>query len=160
MSYKSTLQEHNTLLQQAIDKANDLPDAGGSGSVEMCTVTIANAFTPKENTVGTEFFLWVLLRDLKDGESNIESLFDYYSAEDGFVATVPKKSFCFVGGVETYESEGRLPGMLEEFEQTLYSVSVSGDIPWYSPHGTTPSGYGAYMIWIDGDCTITIGEDD
>lgn len=32
MSYKSTLQEHNILLQQAIDKANALPDAGGGGS--------------------------------------------------------------------------------------------------------------------------------
>ena len=30
MSYKSTLQEHNTLLQQAIDKANTLPDAENS----------------------------------------------------------------------------------------------------------------------------------
>lgn len=32
MTYKSTLQEHNTKLQQAIDKANGLPDAGGGVS--------------------------------------------------------------------------------------------------------------------------------
>lgn len=39
MSNKSTLQEHNTLLQQAIDKANALPNAGGGSAVETCTVT-------------------------------------------------------------------------------------------------------------------------
>ena len=42
MSNKSRLQTNNTNLQALIDKANALPDAGGSGgaSVETCTVTI------------------------------------------------------------------------------------------------------------------------
>lgn len=44
MSYKSTLQEHNTLLQEAINKANALPDAGSSGGsggdVSTCNVTL------------------------------------------------------------------------------------------------------------------------
>ena len=43
MSYKETLQQHNTDLQGLIDKANALPDAGGGsggGSVETCTVQI------------------------------------------------------------------------------------------------------------------------
>jgi 5-deoxy-D-glucuronate isomerase len=35
MSYKNTLQEHNILLQQAIDKANALPDAGSGGKPEQ-----------------------------------------------------------------------------------------------------------------------------
>lgn len=43
MAYLETLTSHNTQLQGLIDKANALPDAGGSGgggSVETCTVTI------------------------------------------------------------------------------------------------------------------------
>ena len=40
MSNKLRLQTNNTNLQALIDKANALPDAGGSGgSVETCTVT-------------------------------------------------------------------------------------------------------------------------
>lgn len=46
MSYKETLQQHNTDLQGLIDKANALPDAGSGGgggaSVETCTVTISD----------------------------------------------------------------------------------------------------------------------
>lgn len=43
MSNKTRLQTNNTNLQTLINKANSLPEAGGSGgggSVEMCTVTI------------------------------------------------------------------------------------------------------------------------
>ena len=42
MSNKSRLQTNNTNLQALIDKANALPDAGGSGggSVETCTITV------------------------------------------------------------------------------------------------------------------------
>lgn len=43
MSNKSRLQTNNTNLQALIDKANALPDAGGSGgSVETCTVTVTS----------------------------------------------------------------------------------------------------------------------
>lgn len=50
MSYKTTIQTHNaqlqensTLLAQAIDKANALPDAGGgSGEIETCTVVFTS----------------------------------------------------------------------------------------------------------------------
>lgn len=41
MSYKFTLQEHNTKLQQAIDKAKELPDASSGDSsdvIETCTL--------------------------------------------------------------------------------------------------------------------------
>jgi hypothetical protein len=40
MSNKTRLQTNNINLQALIDKANALPDAGGEGSVETCTVTI------------------------------------------------------------------------------------------------------------------------
>lgn len=44
MSNKTRLQTNNTNLQELINKANALPDAGsggsGGGSVEMCTLTI------------------------------------------------------------------------------------------------------------------------
>ena len=39
MSYLEILQSHNTRLQNAVDKANALPESG-SGGVETCTVTI------------------------------------------------------------------------------------------------------------------------
>lgn len=47
MSNKSRLQTNNTNLQALIDKANALPDAGGSGggaSVETCTVTVTPSY--------------------------------------------------------------------------------------------------------------------
>lgn len=43
MSNKTRLQTNNTNLQELINKANSLPDAGGSGgggSVETCSLTI------------------------------------------------------------------------------------------------------------------------
>jgi hypothetical protein len=46
MSNKTRLQTNNTNLQALIDKANSLPDAGGSGgggSIETCTLTLRGA---------------------------------------------------------------------------------------------------------------------
>lgn len=60
MSYKSTLQEHNTKLQQAIDKANALPDAGGSGSYETCTLRFVR---PDETAFISELFFMTLNED-------------------------------------------------------------------------------------------------
>ena len=40
MSNKTRLQTNNENLQSLIDKANVLPDVGGSENVETCTVTI------------------------------------------------------------------------------------------------------------------------
>lgn len=41
MSYLETLNSHNTQIQNLINKANELPEAGGGGgSIELCTVTI------------------------------------------------------------------------------------------------------------------------
>lgn len=45
MGYLETLQSHNTRLSTLVDKANSLPEAGGSGggvSVETVTLTIVN----------------------------------------------------------------------------------------------------------------------
>lgn len=62
MSNKSTLQEHNTqlqdnidLIQQAIDKAKELPDAssGGSAATETCTLR----FECNTSTKGVETFI-------------------------------------------------------------------------------------------------------
>jgi hypothetical protein len=53
MSNKIRLQTNNTNLQALIDKANTLPDAGGSGggSVETCTVKFGGKTPP-----GTEIY--------------------------------------------------------------------------------------------------------
>lgn len=47
MTNKSRLQANNENLQSLIDKANQLPDAGGGGgsdgSIETCTVTVSDS---------------------------------------------------------------------------------------------------------------------
>lgn len=43
MSNKSRLQTNNINLQALVNKANALPDAGGSGSMRTCTITINSA---------------------------------------------------------------------------------------------------------------------
>ena len=61
MSYKSTLQEHNILLQQAIDKANALPDAGSGAPAEDLTAEIeAQAALIEEQAGQIEELLTVL----------------------------------------------------------------------------------------------------
>ena len=68
MSNKTRLQTNNTNLQELINKANALPDAGsgGGGSVETCTVTLSSDapssgtesvyYTNGSNEVQTVFF--------------------------------------------------------------------------------------------------------
>lgn len=74
MSYKSTLQEHNSKLQQAIDKANALPDrSGGSAAVETCVgkVTCAS-LSPAEGILyylDKELNFQTLEFNVKSGES-------------------------------------------------------------------------------------------
>jgi hypothetical protein len=52
MSYKNTLQEHNILLQQAIDKANALPDAAIDTSDEFVAL-LENTLETLDNSVIT-----------------------------------------------------------------------------------------------------------
>ena len=55
MSNKTRLQTNNTNLQALINKANALPDAGGSGgggSVETCTLIVTSPACPTSKTLG------------------------------------------------------------------------------------------------------------
>lgn len=78
MSYKNTLQEHNTKLQQAIDKANSLPDAGGgSGSYETCTLR----FVRTDDTAYISDLFFMTLNE--DGSLYPNAHYSPYSEFDG-----------------------------------------------------------------------------
>lgn len=56
MSNKSRLQTNNENLQSLIDKANQLPDAGGGsgGEIGTCTITIDHIDTPAYHIIATQ----------------------------------------------------------------------------------------------------------
>lgn len=78
MSYKSTLQEHNTLLQQAIDKANALPDAGsgGGGTVETCTLKLVGDYVESIHVHSPASISQVIYPTLNDAGSVIWETID------------------------------------------------------------------------------------
>lgn len=78
MSYKSTLQEHNTLLQHAIDKANDLPNAGsgGGGAVETCTLKLVGDYVESIHVHSPASISQVIYPTLNDAGSVIWETID------------------------------------------------------------------------------------
>ena len=88
MSYLETLNSHNTQIQNLINKANSLPEAGGSGGTggaELCTVTITMIDMPP---AGDELFYYI------DGSSEIKILSgDSLSMGNSASINVMKNSF-------------------------------------------------------------------
>lgn len=114
MSNKSRLQTNNTNLQELINKANALPDAGGGGgSVESCTITI----TPYIMLAPTSPTYWYT-----DAETiTIKSL----STQDATIA-VPKNSIIVILG---WSSDSTTTGSCSQiFYNSMYAAyQITGD---------------------------------
>lgn len=72
MSYKTELQQNNLDLQGLIDIANELPAAGGGGSVETCSVI----FTNRDGVEGFDYGVGRVRYTTINEEGNIEYIED------------------------------------------------------------------------------------
>lgn len=127
MTNSERITSHNALIDEAIAKANALPDAGSGGggvAVETCTVTIINNNEDLDiDVIGTWTYTY-------DGEMSWSSYPTTVFCEDSKVVTALIKS-CVLFPYENFDH-------------------VTGDI---TQHGR----YGNMMfIEAIGDCTITL----
>jgi hypothetical protein len=101
MSNKSRLQTNNENLQSLIDKANQLPDAGGGGGgIETCTVIISF-------TYGDPTDVWISGTQLIDGNISPFTFIDYGDEPESFsspltISNIVKNTLLIISGYGSY----------------------------------------------------------